>query len=510
MKTYRLLKSQNVTPVVIANRFAGKGTVDLLKAIHNPDHSAAAVSALTAILQAQGITDEQIEAFRWDDNDLSVLPISRKPSLDQALRRPKRWRVIYRVIQILSLVLLISGVYIGERDEMARQAKVDELITRGVVPKNEYDAWKKNNIFRYQPDVSQYRRPGYIVIAPEISQPTVSVDDLNQRVLGRYANPGDIPDSPLAGIFVLAALLIFGPIKIAIWRWPARILLLRPFNTKDVSRSLKRFIRRNVIFSGHVFTLADRHLKESLFLYIISFVPTSPEGVLMLLLYPWVKRTRRRIFVKKASDFRALKKRLGSRRLLNTFWTNSWWDKIRKVRTVDSWWQRSIDLLAVNCDVILVDLTLVKAGTRWELSTLRDQKLEEKAIFIVQKERLEHGNAVLAEYWSGASLPALYCYDEKGRLESSGDFTSGFAKAVSRPRPVFAGEPQLYWGAVVSLVLWLYPVFGLPIALYSWGRIARSEGRLKGKVLAQVGTALSLLASAALIYLLIHMLGAQP
>lgn len=509
MKTYRLLKSQNVTADDIARHFAGKGTVDLLNAIHNPDHSAAAVSALRAILHGQGVTDEQIEASRWNENELSVLPISKKPSVDQALRRPKSWRVIYRVVQILSLALLISGVYIGERDEMARQAKVDELITRGVIPKDEYEAWKKSGIFKYRPDVSQYQKPGYIVIVDEINQRTISVDDLNQKVLGRYA-PGDIPNSPWAGILVLAALIIFGPIKIAIWRWPARILLLRPFNTKDVSRSLKRFIRHNVIFSGHVFTLADRHLKESLFLYIISFVPTSPEGVLMLLLYPWVKRTRRRIYVKKASDFRALEKRLGSRRLLNTFWTNSWWDKIRKVRTVDSWWQRSIDLLAVNCDVILVDLTLVKAGTRWELTQLRDQKLEEKAIFIVQKEKLEHGNAVLAEYWPGASLPALYSYDEKGRLESSGDFNNHFAKAVSRPRPPFTGEPRLYWGAIFSLVLWLYPVFGLPISLYSWGRIAHSEGRLKGKALAQVGTALSLLTSAALIYLLIQWVGPRP
>jgi len=42
----------------------------------------------------------------------------------------------------------------------------------------------------------------------------------------------------------------------------------------------------------------------------------------------------------------------------------------------------------VTSDVILIDLTLVKAGTRWELSTLRDRELEEKAIFIVQQNSL--------------------------------------------------------------------------------------------------------------------------
>jgi hypothetical protein len=435
LKTYGFLKSEKIDPATVRDRFAGK-QVEILRAIHNPDHSAAAVQALTAMLKAQGITDEQIEGARWNVDHLHASTWSERPSsLEQARRRPKRWRLIYRSIQTISLFLLILGIYSDYRERSARQGKVDDLIAHDVISGERYQDWRESGIFTYYPDVSGYRKPGYDVIAYEVTQSTRSTDDLNEMVLQRYASSQGVPGSVLSAVLVWAALLLFGPIKIAMWRWPARILLLRPFNTQDVSKALKRFIRRNVTFSGHVFTLADRHMKESLFLHIMSFVPLSPEGFLMLFLYPWSKRSRRRIYVKRAADFRALQARLGGRRRLNIFWANSWADKIRKVRTVNRWWQRCIDLLATHCEVIIIDLTVVRSGTRWELSTLRDRGLEPKAVFIVQRGQLEPARAVLAEYWPDAILPRIYAYDEEGRAEKFDAFADDFANILSLPRP---------------------------------------------------------------------------
>lgn len=510
MKTYRFLKAESVDPAVVQQYFGGKARVELVKAIHNPDHSAAAVQILRAMLKAQGMTDEQIALGRWNINEMDALPLSKGPSLEQALQQPKRWRAIYRGIQILCLLMVISGGFSGYLEDRTMQNRVDELIEQNVVPADKYREWRESGVFKYQPDVSEYRRSGYLVIAPEISVRTKNTGDLNERVLRHYGHSQDIPGHVLSVMLVLGALVLFTPFKLAMWWWPARILLLRPFNTKDVSKSLKRFIRRNVIFSGHVFTLADQHMKESLFLYLISFVPLSPEGLLMLFLYPWVKRSRRRIYIKKASDFRALQKRLGSRWLLNGFWTNSWRDKIRKVRTVDRWWQRCIDLLAVTSDVILIDLTLVKAGTRWELSTLRDRELEEKAIFIVQQEQLEHAQAVLAEYWPNAALPRIYAYDEKGQLESHADFAYHFAHVISLPRQKFNGKPRLHFWSVFSLFIWWYPIIGLPIAVYAWATVSRSAGRLKGKSLAVISTVLNILVLGALVWALLSFYYSRP
>ncbi len=429
MKTYRVLKSEKVSPAVIHERFAGKARGELLRAIHNPDHSDTAIQTLKAILIAQGMTAEQIESFRYSSDELDVLPLAKRPSIEEALRRPKRWRVVYRSIQILTFVCFVS----------------------------------------------------FIVF----------------------------PGSALTTALLAAALLLFFPIKLAAWCWPARILLLRPFDTKDVSKWLKRFIRRNVTFSGHVFTLADQHLNESLFVYLTSFVPLGPEGLIELLLYPWSKRSRRRIYIKNASDFLALKSRLESRWLLNTFWTNSWWDKIRKIRAVDRWWQRCIDLLAASCDVILVDLSLVKAGTRWELSKIRNQNLDAKSIFIVQKEQIELGRTILADYWPAEALPEVYAYDEKGRLENSDAFGHRFANVLARARPPFTGTPRVYVWAIVSLFTWPIPWIGLPISLLSWLNISRSEGRLRGKRLVQATAFLSVLAWAGMLAIVARRSGGE-
>jgi len=59
---------------------------------------------------------------------MDALPLSKGPSLEQALRQPKRWRAIYRGIQILCLLMVISGGFGGYLEDRIMQAKVDELI----------------------------------------------------------------------------------------------------------------------------------------------------------------------------------------------------------------------------------------------------------------------------------------------------------------------------------------------------------------------------------------------
>lgn len=156
---------------------------------------------------------------------------------------------------------------------------------------------------------------------------------------------------------------------------------------------------------------------------------------MLLPFYPWAKYLRPRIYVAGARGYDALKKRLGSRWILNWFWVTTWFDKIRKVRTHDRWWRLCVDLLAENCEVILVDLTVVKAGTRWELAKLRDEHLEERAIFVALRGHGESARAVLAEYWAPGGLPEIHLYDAGGRLDDRGRFVDRFARVLALPRP---------------------------------------------------------------------------
>jgi hypothetical protein len=478
MKTYRFLKRDSVDGTKIAGRIGKLSDREILLAIHNPDHSAAGVEALRAVIHQRGVTDEEIEVFRTSPEELDLPSFGKQPTFEEAIRRPKRWRLIYRGIQAVSLLLLVGVFYMINREESDRQAAVNTLIARGVV---DGDAYKQQ-------------------VADHSSS---YIDDFNKEVLHNFGAPGaDTGDTEerIGESLGLLLLVIYFPVKNLAWRSPARILLLRPFGTQQVSRFLTRFTRRNVMFSGHVFTLADQYMKESLFVYILSFVPLSWTQALLLLVYPLAKRTRRRIYVKTASDFEALKQRLGSSYLLSLFWTGSR-NKVLKVRTVDKWWQRCIDLLAATCEVIVVDITLVKAGTRWELSKIHGQNLGEKTICIVHNEQSEAAPGILAEYWSGEALPELFTYDDKGRLEDPSGFADRFASILTLPRDPYTGPSRLYWWSVFSLFTWWFPPIGMPISLFAWYSIAKSGRRLKGAVLAQVSLGLGVLVSAVFVYL---------
>jgi hypothetical protein len=229
-----------VTQEKVVKRFAGKETAELMRAFHNPDHSAAAIRALTALLHDRGVSDQEIEAFRCNPEELLVPSFGRNPSLQEALRRPRRWWAVYRSIQVVALILLGVGVIALNREEKERQSTVDELIAQGRIDRAEYvDATR--------------------------SVPEFARDDFNKQLLkelGESNGTEAFSSSPLSGAAAVAGFILFFWVRPLAWRSPARILLLRPFGEKQVSRSLKRLVRRNVIFSGHVLTLADRHMKE--------------------------------------------------------------------------------------------------------------------------------------------------------------------------------------------------------------------------------------------------------
>jgi hypothetical protein len=417
VKTYRELTHENVSKDYLDSQFAGKPAIDLLRAVHNPDHSSAAVEALTGLLHARGISDAEIAAARINPQELFVWPLNQRPSFEAALRRPKRWRAIYRAMQIGSVLAFVAFLFFH-----ALETDVEVNFLR-----------EQSAIFNeQQAQAAEEARNGFTRAGDSLlKQP-----DFWKRMPMPYAG--------WRTLSVLLFLLLFAPaLKALAWGSPSRILLLRPFGTQGVSRSLKKFIHRNVIFSGHVFTLADQHMRESFLGYVIASIPTS-EGELVLFLLQLLRivgSQRRRMHVRKARHYQDLKRRLRSGFLLNSFWVTSF-DKIRKIKTSDRWWQRCIDLLAANCEVILVDLSVVKAGTHWELGKIRQEHLEEKAIFIVQRQKLNWALASLAEHWPRETLPRIFLYDAKGIVQDEPEFKRRFARILSLERAPVPGRER--------------------------------------------------------------------
>ena len=141
MKSYRFLRSGKVTREEVEKRLAGKPSVELLRAVHNPDHSRAGIDALKAILRDRGMSEEQIEAFRWSSEDLAVPRFGTNPTVEAALRRPIRWRRIYRGIQVTCVTLVILLVPLTDEEKRLRieqrQADVYHLIDQNLIDAEE-------------------------------------------------------------------------------------------------------------------------------------------------------------------------------------------------------------------------------------------------------------------------------------------------------------------------------------------------------------------------------------
>ena len=70
-------------------------------------------------------------------------------------------------------------------------------------------------------------------------------------------------------VFYTLPVLISAPLilpGVLAWRTPARIIVLRRFGRRDLSRSLRRVIRRDVAGFGHVYTLGDPHIRVRWFI----------------------------------------------------------------------------------------------------------------------------------------------------------------------------------------------------------------------------------------------------
>jgi tetratricopeptide (TPR) repeat protein len=429
---------------------------ELLQAVHNPDHSSVAISIVCEVLRKHDRTEEEIHRFRTDPDEHCMPSFGPTPTPNAARARAYRWRKVNRFLNVCILAALGAWlvVFSGQHDDPSGPA----LVTRTV-----------------------------------------------ESLVG-------------IGFWVLAAALYLA--KPLFWRSPARLLLLRPFGATSVSLALKLFVRTNLTYFGHIFTLADKDLKESLFLLrLLSVTPISIESLFLLPYYPFIKRLRPRIFVKNASDYCALRDRLWSRWILNTFWRGSYLDKIRAIHTSDAWWRRCIDLLASTCEAIVVDLTIVKAGTRWELSKIFVEGLLPKTIFVVHNTCLPQAQEILADYSKNTAAIPVFVYNSVGRLDRDIDFEEALCRCLSQSRPQFTGRARLsrlaIWAVILSLASWFLLVLvvllsGVPLlnglslfifyhaaflspllAFSALNKMRYAAGRLRGRVLAICGAALS-------------------
>lgn len=243
------------------------------------------------------------------------------------------------------------------------------------------------------------------------------------------------PDSTLNVVvffgFLIGALAwCFG--GIFSWTRPVRMLLLRPFQSRKVSGALKRFVRKNMAFHGHTFLLSDRYVKESKWIYIMSFVPRSPVDIAIILVFfiPYFRQLKPWLNVTNVRRYRFLQTRLQRRFTLNSFWIQSF-RKLNRIKCSDTWWRQTVDLLMYNTQVIVVDLSWVKSGTEWELGKIHARQLENKTLFVVAADKAEYAQEVIRHFWPDRSPPPLHQYDAAGRVANPDAYNRDMARIIS-------------------------------------------------------------------------------
>jgi hypothetical protein len=330
----------------------------------------------------------------------------------------------------------------------------------------------------------------------------------NYRLRDVWQDDIDSVEDAFGVLFVVLLLvqLSGAPIRL-FWPNPDRILLLRPFGQGPVSRAMKRFNRKHLAWHGFTFTLADKYLKHSLTAYALAHVPLDLGSLVTMLYRPLFRRMHRFVFVTKPRDLALVQFRLRSRWRLGAFW-QSWLglsDRINKFRSRNELWQDCISVLLDECQVIIVDLSHVGAGTTWEVEQIFQRGYQYKALFLLHDRHDDREVAVASELLSRivmkhgtpqTEVSALHRYSAAdGSALDAAAFERAYAGAVSSDRqPTVVALPTSVKAVLAAAPTAMLGPFwspaGLVLGLLAVRDIRRANGMLRGEILAHLAIAI--------------------
>ena len=195
-----------------------------------------------------------------------------------------------------------------------------------------------------------------------------------------------------------------------------RILLLRPFGATRMTTALRRLVPKHLGPEGYVFTLSDRNYRPRQSIGALLLVPVRTFHILVTYLFgPILRNSIRICSVCNERRFRKLQSIL-LRKFRPSCWSFLTAGQAFNFQSTGDWCQSCMQLLMQSCDVIVVDLSKVKAGTAWELDELRLCDLQDKCLFVTGEEYLADAGQVLDAHFGDVELPSVHLYGHKGQL----------------------------------------------------------------------------------------------
>lgn len=219
-------------------------------------------------------------------------------------------------------------------------------------------------------------------------------------------------------------------------RKPARVLLLRKFNNRDLAEPLERMIAHELRPYGHVASLSDKFIRRDNFGWLQTALlslgnPLAAAWFVIGLPIRFVWRLFDRsamgpAVVMNARDYRNLAARLRDRIGLNAQVALVSKEAFL-VRTSDAWWRMVVRLLMDSADAIVVDLSQVTAGTAWELDVIAQEGAAGRCVFVALWGKLEEAEAALAA--RGIAAP-VHHYAPDGEMQRRRSFRAAVLAAM--------------------------------------------------------------------------------
>ena len=481
-----------------------------------------------------------------------------KPTPTEARLRPQQWRARYRLLRLLFLATLILLVIVATLAGRARDRRMREegsysrsetLSARDQKFPNSsgvFDGWSVslaagqtlrvalqttnlapqfNIVGPMESATPQVLQTGavtnrnhasaaftattsgeYVVVVKSSGAygPYQLTTNYRAKGLGSISDDDNEIETPLdfvgIALVVLLLLQVSGWPALAGWRNPDRILLLRPFDDAKISGALKKLNKRALAFRGFTFTLADKHLQDSLAIFVLANIPVDLGSLLTVWYRPLYRRMHRRVFIERPRDLAIVRGRMQSRWVLTRFW-QSWFgltDRITKLGSRNELWQDCMNLMLDDCQVIVVDMTRVGEGTRWELHELLRRRFGYKSVFVLRGDEADEAKAAALLQQLGAEHsfepPTIHRYNSDGRFVNQAAFDEAYAAAISdeqHPAPAKLPVSSKAVAAIVPIPLApLWAPIGLPLALLAIRDIRRRNGLMRGEYVAHFAVAI--------------------
>ncbi len=403
--------------------------LELAVAASIPDHCDAARSAAENELRGRGGRIENV---------IPVIPGFVRPADPDTLR--KRFfgftRMLRKYMGLTTLLGFIIAIFVVGYGEEQRTPALREGLEAGLIEQVDFDQRERG--------LSDEEYAAAIAEGVDFESAWPSDATLEEVLLHR------VIDRTSAGraykLWRSAGMVIIAIFVLAWFTWmmasflrgqPARVLLLRKFNDKDLAKSMERVIQSELRPFGHISTLSDQFIRRSKWGWIQRLIPTNFAHAILIVVWLPIRLVLRQFnrarhgppYVGSARDFRNLAKRLRDRIGLNIEVAMTSKEAFI-VRSHDKWWKEVVALLMGSADVIVVDLSNVTSGTEWELERLDRLELFDHAVLICHEDRRADARGAAVRF-RGSAAKHIYTYDKFGDMAEREAFRTAMLETMA-------------------------------------------------------------------------------